>query len=212
MLLDDKRVSLDWWQFFSEIIKWLIIAIGAVISFYVIDEGKLQLEQFKARSEDRRDLLKSYLAATTTAQPDVWVRELKIILNMTDDDQLRQWAKTELTYIQSSAARDALYRETLKVASQLVEPTQLADPDRKQLRARFNQLYWADLPFVDESNDVASAMVEFRNKLQAAEKVGADDAKAWDNTNLALISLSRVLRNSTAAVSVPQDSKTPGSN
>ena len=202
--IERARLDLEKQRFRMESIKWIAIAAGAVASFAVIDYGKLQLERFRSYSENQRDLLKSYLAATDTAQPDVWTRKLKIILNMTDDEKLRQWANAELDYIQSSAARDALYREALKVASQLVEPTQLHDPVRKQLRARFNQLYWADLPFVGESIDVAAAMVEFRKKLMAAEMAGEDDADKWAATNAALINLSNVLRRSTTAPSATQ--------
>ena len=43
-------------------------------------------------------------------------------------------------------------------------------PQRKAYRARFDQLYWADLPLVKESPQVAEAMVIFRKALQDAEQ------------------------------------------
>ena len=100
-------------------------------SFYVIDYGKLTLEQYRVRADGQRQLLEAYLKATESPEPDVWKRKLHILENFADDDHMRQWAQAELKYIQEFAGLDALYRETLKVASQLVEP--LALPARNEL-------------------------------------------------------------------------------
>ena len=114
----------------TDLLKWIVVAIGAIISFYVIDYGKLTLEQYRVRADGQRQLLKAYLKATESPEPDVWKRKLHILENFADDDHMRQWAQAELKYIQEFAGLDALYRETLKVASQLVEPLRLASPER----------------------------------------------------------------------------------
>ena len=61
---------------------------------------------------------------------------------------------------------------------------------------RFDQLYWADLPYVRESRPVETAMVKFRNQLLLAE-APQNDRKAWEDLSLSLISLSRTLRDET---------------
>ena len=85
--------------------------------------------------------------------------------------------------MQQFAALDALYRETLKGASQRVEPPgRLDDPERLRARSRFNQLYWADLPHAGESQTVVSAMVAFRIQLIAAERAKTDAAEWTSST------------------------------
>ena len=110
--------------------------------------------------------------------------------------------------MQQFAALDALYRDTLKVVSQLVEPPgRLDDPERLRARSRFNQLYWADLPHAGESQTVVSAMVAFRIQLIAAERAKTDAAE-WDKLNNALINLSKTLQREAPqppAVSVDAD-------
>jgi hypothetical protein len=209
MRIETEKLYLDKLRFRSETVKWIAIAVGAVASFAVIDYGKLQLERFQSYAENKRELLKSYLAATDAAQPDLWTRKLDVIIRMTEDEQVRSWAEQEKDKIETYAARDALYREALKVASQLVEPSQLEDPARKQLRYRFNQLYWADLPFVDESPDVAAAMIAFRSKLMAAETAGAQGSTAWNEINIALIQLSTALKQAISANRPARPPKAP---
>jgi hypothetical protein len=190
------KFQLERARYRTDILKWIVVAIGAVVSFWVIDYGKLQLEQFRVASDNQRQLLEAYLRATETPQPDVWKRKLHVLENFADDKWLRQWAQTELRYIESFAALDALYRETLKVASQLVEPGHLNNPERIQARVRYNQLYWADLPYVGESQAVINAMIAFRTQLMAAE-LARTDRQAWDSLNSRLIELSKALREST---------------
>ena len=76
------------------------------------------------------------------------------------------------------------------------EPNRLNTPERIQARVRYNELYWADLPYARESPAVASAMVAFRDQLITAERAPADK-QAWDELNIRLINLSRALRDST---------------
>ena len=166
--LEVRKLELERARYRTDILKWIVVAIGAVVSFVVIDYGKLKLERFRVTAESQRQLLDAYLRATEAPQPDVWKRKLHILQNFADDERMQQWADTELKYIETFAGLDALYRETLKVASQLVEPGRLTHPDRAQARARFNQLYWADLPYAGESQKVIEAMIAFRQGLLLA--------------------------------------------
>ena len=72
--LERSRFELDRIRHRADILKWIVVAVGAVISFAVIDFGKLQLERFRATAENRRELLNSYLKATEAPEPDVWKR------------------------------------------------------------------------------------------------------------------------------------------
>src|SRR5262249_46524709 len=145
--LEFLKFQLERSRYRIDILKWIIIALGAIISFWVIDRGKLKLEQFRVTADSQRQLLEAYLKTTEAPEPDVWKRKLHILENLADDERMQRWVHIELQYIESFAALDALYRETLKVASQLIDPERLNDPERTKARARFNQLYWADLPY-----------------------------------------------------------------
>jgi hypothetical protein len=191
-----------------EIAKWIIVAVGAVVSFYVIDLGKLRLEEFRSRAENQRSLLTAYLNATEAVQPDVWKRKLRVLQTFSDDARIREWAAQELEYIENFAALDALYVEAMKVAAQLVSRTSLKDPKRDAIRARYEQLYWADLPFYKESKEVESAMVAFRSALEMAEANPAS-ASAWQELNGAMIKLSGALRESQHSRSANQPAKPP---
>ena len=169
---------------------------GSFISFAVIDYGKLKLERFRVTADNQRQLLEAYLTTTESPPPDVWKRKLHILKNFATEERIQVWAQAELAYIEQFAAQDALYRETLKVASQLVEPGLLDDTERIKARVRFNQLYWADLPYTRESQAVITAMIAFRNQLMAAESV-PNDKPAWEILNRRLIELSQALRDST---------------
>ena len=190
--LERRKFELDRSRYRTDVARWIVIAIGAVISFAVIDYGKLQLERAQATADSQRQLLEAYLKATESAEPEVWKRKLGVLLKFGDDERTKQWAREELDYIDTFAAQDALYRETLKVASQLIEPARLGDPGRAVARVRFNQLYWADLPYVRESTKVSGAMVAFRDGLAAAENAPGDPA-AWTKLSHLLIELSTVL-------------------
>ena len=194
--LELLKFRLERTRYRTDVLKWIVIAAGAVVSFAVIDYGRLKLEQFRVAADSQRQLLQAYLTATESPQPDVWKRKLHILENFAADEGMRRWAQDELRYIESFAALDALYRETLKVASQLVEPDRLDDPERASARTRFNQLYWADLPYAGESQTVIEAMVAFRRQLLKAEDAPAG-GPAWEELNRRLIELSQALREST---------------
>ena len=193
--LEALKFRLDKARYRTDLVKWIIVACGAIISFYVLDLGRLQLEQFRVGAENERQLLSAYLTATESAQPDIWKRKLRILKSMSNDQRMKDWAQDELKYIETFAALDALYRETLKIASQLVEHGNLNDPERIKARIRFNQLYWADLPHAGESQPVIAAMIAFREALMIAEKQ-PNNSPAWNVLNLKLIELSNALRNS----------------
>jgi hypothetical protein len=200
--LDVLKFQLERSRYRADLLKWIVVAIGAVASFWVIDVGKLQLERFRATSDNQRQLLDAYLKATETVQPDVWKRKLRVLVTSATDEQMKQWAKAELQDIENFAAIDALYRETLKVAAQLVEPSQINEPERARARVRYNQLFWADLPFAGESPAVVQAMIAFRKQLMTAEQEPKDRTQ-WEELNRALITLSEALRDSMPKYSSP---------
>jgi hypothetical protein len=198
MNVEIEKLRLEQARYRADLLKWVVVAIGAVISFAVIDYGKLRLEQFRATAENQRELLNAYLKSTESPEPDIWRRKLHLIVNSTGDPRTTLWAQSELEYINNFAALDTLYRETLKVASQLVEPSRMNEPDRVQARARYNQLYWADLPYAGESQAVIQAMITFRTQLLIAEEKGShsEGHKEWEELNRRLIQLSEALRKS----------------
>jgi hypothetical protein len=189
-------MTLDGWKLITDIAKWVIAGIAAVVSFIVIDVGRLKLEEFKAQAENQRLLLQAYLSATESVQPDIWKRKLRVLQTYSQDERIRDWAGVELQYVESYAEQDALYRETLKIASQLVRRSKGESDGRwDDARARFEQLYWADLPYARESPDVAAAMIDFRSALLVAEaKPNAE--QLWNNLDLSLLRLSNTLRQS----------------
>lgn len=195
--LELRKVKLEERRYTADIVKWAIAAVGAIVSFYVIDIGKLRLEEFKSHAENQRLLLQAYLTATEAVQPDVWERKLRVINTYADDDRVRNWAARELKDLKDYAAREALYRETLKIASQLVYKPESKDPAREKARARFEQLYWAELPYVSESSEVEKAMVRFRDALLDVEAKRADRSQLEQ----ALLKLSHVLSQSQQATS-----------
>jgi hypothetical protein len=191
--LELLKFRLERSRYRTDLAKWVIAALGAVASFYVIDLGKLELEKYRATAENQRQLLQAYLTASESPEPEVWKRKLNVLKRVAEDEQIRKWAVDELKNIEESAARITLYRETLKVASQLIEPSQLNEPERAEARRRFDQLYWAELPYVDEDAEVEKAMVNFRNGLVAAE-AAPDDKGLWSRMDGLLLILSQRLR------------------
>ena len=109
---------------------------------------------------------------------------------------MQEWAKKELCHIENYAERNAYYREALSVASQLIEPDNLNDPNRRLARVRFEQLYWADLAYVDESLPMAKAMVNFRRGLEAAE-AEPDKTETWTTLRGSLLQLARTVQGET---------------
>lgn len=193
--LELRRLRLEERRYLADILKWAIVAVGAVVSFYVIDVGKLRLEEFRSRAENQRLLLKEYLTATEATQPDVWKRKLHILAKYSDDERIRSWAKSQFDYVQGYAEKYTLYREALKVSSQLVRRISSKDAQREAARARFEQLYWADLPFAGEDRPVAEKMVDFRNALMAAENSPGDEGN-WNSLEIALKHLADTLKQS----------------
>jgi hypothetical protein len=193
--LELLKFQLERTRFRTDVLKWIVIAIGAVVSFAVIDYGKLRLERSRALADAQRQLLQAYLTATESPQPDVWKRKLHVLETFADDERMGTWVQAELLYIENFAALDALYRETVRVASKLVDVSRLNDSARIAARARYEELYWADLPFAKESKEVEAAMVQFRRQLSTAEEA-PNDKQAWSSLNILLINLSEALRES----------------
>ena len=189
--LELARLDLDRGRFRHEIVKWVIIAVGAAVSFFVIDYGRLQLERFRVSAENERALLDAYLTASETLEPDLWLRKLELIRTLSSDSGLSDWAGREVTYVQECAAKAVIYQETLRVAASLLDPHADAD-ELVAARRRFEQLYWADLPYVGEGPGVKKAMIDFRKVLVAAETTSP--AGALPNLNNVMIGLGDALR------------------
>ena len=190
------KLNLERARYRAEIIKWVAVAIGATVSFAVIDYGKLRLEKVRLDSDNQLRLIEAYSKATEAAEPEIWKRKLDVLQLFATDDRVRTWVKSQVTYIDEFAALDALYRETLKTASQLVDPALMNDSERTKARRRFEQLYWADLPFAGESDEVVDRMVSFRKMLLAAEKE-SKIPQSWESLNQGLINLSETLKRAT---------------
>lgn len=105
-------------------------------------EAKLELEKQKDAAEIEQKLVEAYLKATETAEPEIWTRKLRVLENLATDAKTREWAHTEATEIKDHLAREAVYREALKVASQLVDRNSTGLPETQKAKGRFNQLYW----------------------------------------------------------------------
>jgi hypothetical protein len=196
--IEQAKLNLEHAKLRGDTLKWIALSIAAVASFWIIDYGKLKLENFSTRAQNERELLTSYLKATDSANPEIWKRKLNLLIQLTENDKLRVWAETELTHIKNFAALDALYRDTLITASQLVNQANVGLPTRIEARQRFEQLYWADLPFAGESPEVVKGMVEFRNALMLAETQNND--VYWQSLNSSLIKLAGTLRIATKAL------------
>ena len=204
--LETAKLQLERDRYRAEIIKWIVVAIGAAVSFAVIDYGKLRLERARLASDNQFKFIEAYTKATESAEPEIWKRRLDVLQLFATDDKVRAWATNQLEYIDRFAALDALYRETLKTASQLVDRSTVNDPERMKARRRFEQLYWADLPFAGESSEVESGMVAFRDGLVAAEQTPTD-VEAWTNLNSLLIKLSKIFKGATRQSSGPSQAK-----
>jgi hypothetical protein len=201
--LEILKLKLERYKYRAEIAKWVVIAIGAAVSFAVIDYGKLRLERSRLSSENELKYIQEYSKAIETADPDLWKRKLKMLNAFATDNRARDWVKDQLEFIDKVGALDTLYRETLKTASQLVDAAGVNEADRVKARRRYEQLYWADLPFANESGNVASAMVAFRRSLVEAENAPAD-AKLWDALNTRLIELSKTLKDEVRSFGMSQ--------
>ncbi len=191
--LEALKFRLEQTRYRMEIAKWIIIACGAIISFYVLDLGRLKLEEFRVSAENERQLLNAYLTATESAQPDIWKRKLRILKTISNDKRMQEWAQNELEYIETFAAIDALYRETLRVTSLLVAQRNLNDPERVKARVRFSQIYWSELLIEGESQDVEKVIIQFKKALELAEQQ-PKEPKVWNDLNIPLYELSMVVQ------------------
>jgi hypothetical protein len=77
--LELLRLQLEQARQRNELWKWVIAAAGAILSFWVIDLGKLRLEQHRFEAESARQVLSAYLTATEAPEPEIWRRKLHIL-------------------------------------------------------------------------------------------------------------------------------------
>src|SRR4051812_27355786 len=66
------KLKLERAKYRSEIFKWIAVAIGAAVSFAVIDYGKLQLEKVRLASDNQLKFIEAYSKATEAAEPEIW--------------------------------------------------------------------------------------------------------------------------------------------
>lgn len=192
--LELEKISLEKTKHRAELAKWFFIALGAVVSFWVVDFGKLKLEQYRAQSQNERDLLMSYLGAMESEKPEIWRRKIQFLMQYSNDSRIQSFSHYQIEYINKYAELDALYRETLKVASKLSIKEGFTLVDRSQEIQRFEQLYWAELPLAGESESVSKAMIDFRKDLYASPGEGGDNMKYWNQLNLSLLELATAIR------------------
>ena len=190
--LELEKLKVEKIQTRNELIKWALIALGAIISFYIIDLGKLRVEKFTAESTSQENFLNSYLTATESPDPDLWKRKLSLLKYFSKDTAILSWAEKEEIYIKERAALSALLKETVNVASILANRQLYGTEDWQKASKRYYQLYWADLPFYGESREVESAMVSFNLKLNDIQS--KEEIDKWRQMDLAVIDLSKILR------------------
>lgn len=194
--LESEKISLEKTKYRMELVKWLFISLGAVASFWVIDLGKLELEKYRAQSQNERELLMSYLGAMESEKPEIWRRKIQFLMQYSNDSRIKSFSHNQIEYINKYAELDALYRETLKVASKLSIKEGLTSENRTKEIQRFEQLYWAELPLAGESESVSKAMIDFRKKLYTSPKEDEDGSKYWNQLNLSLLELATAIRTS----------------
>jgi len=183
-----------------DLIKWAIVGVCAIISFIVIDIGRLNIENAKFEADRRQKLLESYLASTETSDPLVWRRKLQIVSRLGDYDMCA-FAVAQLQFIDEHEARNALYREAVSVAGRLIDTQIYGQPEWYQRKSRLNQLYYGELPLAKLSDDVRTSMDNYFEKLKAAED-HHPSLDGWKDAGIALAELSKAV-----AKDMPKDSE-----
>ena len=183
-----------------DLIKWVIVGVCAIVSFVVIDVGRLNIENAKFEAERRQKLLESYLASTETSDPLVWRRKLQIVSRLGDYDMCA-FAVAQLQFIDEHEARNSLYREAVALAGQLIDTQIYGQPEWYQRKSRLNQLYYGELPLARLNNEVRAAMENYFEKLKAAED-HHPSTDGWKDAGMALAELSK-----TVAKDMPKDSQ-----
>lgn len=187
-----QKLKNERFKSYVELSKWIIISVGAVISFLVIDIGNLKVAEFKADTAHEENLLESYLESAKTANPDLWTRKLRLIREFSNDSVIINWAVKEEEYIKNKAALLSLYKETVSVSSILANENLYETEEWKKASKRYYQLYWAELPFYGETKPVIIKMIKFKNKLDSL-KINEKPDK-WREMNNALHALSTALK------------------
>ena len=190
--LEYEKLMTDRLKTRNELIKWALIAVGAIISFWIIDIGKLKLEKLNAESIRQQKLLDSYLTATEASNPDLWKRKLKLIKNFAKDSIIAEWTTKELVFIKEKAALLSFYKETINVASVIANKETFRTPEWHTATKRFYQLYWAELPFYGESDTVIVRMKSFKAQLDAIGD--GTDSYQWRLMDNEVILLSKIMK------------------
>lgn len=149
----------------TETAKWIVIALGAVASFWIIDRGKLNLERQKTSAE----IVKVYLEGTEAPDPELWKRKLDVIAGVAEEERIRSWAMEQNRKLDAHNTLTILCKETLRIAARLMDLSDLKEPGRQAARKRFEELYWADLVYAREPKELERAMVEFKRALDIVE-------------------------------------------
>ncbi|CDT96217.1 hypothetical protein VDIAB_290006 [Vibrio diabolicus] len=194
--LELRKLSLEKTRLRVELMKWMFIAFGAVASFWIIDIGKLKLEQYRAQSQNERELLISYLGAMESERPEVWRRKIQFLMQYSNDSRIKSFSHNQIEYINKYAELGALYRETLKVASMLSVRDSLTQSERGKKIQKFEQLYWAELPLAGESESVSKAMIKFRKQLYSTYNDSKSESEYWKHLNVSLLELATAIRSS----------------
>ena len=175
-----------------DILKWIVATCGAVVSFFIIDLGKLKLERQKAKNLNEQKLLDSYLTASDTPDPNLWLRKLHLIQKFTNNKATRDWAIEEEDFVNTKSGKIELYTETLRTASVLANKAEYKTEEWHKALKRFFQLYWADLPFIGESQKVVDHMIAFNQGLFQVQQ--NDTPGNWKTMEEALLNLSGTFR------------------
>jgi hypothetical protein len=175
-----------------QILKWILIAIATVFTFWVIDVGKLNIEKFKAHTRHEEKLLDAYILATKSSDPEEWKRKLNLLSHFSKDSSIIKWTQKEKVYIYEKAPLLTVYKETVRVCSIVANRQLYASDEWNNALKRYYQLYWADLPFYGETQNIIEVMISFKSELDKIES--KEDIEQWKNLDYALIELSEVFK------------------
>lgn len=190
-----KRFLLEERNVWFTMVKWGLLAVGSCIVYCTIDKVNVKTEKFKVDSAYETKLMDSYLAATETVNPDLWLRKLAIIKNFAKDASTKAWVEKEEKYISQKLALLSLYKELIGVCSVIANRREFGSEKWNEAYAKFYQLHFAQLPFYDESLDVADEMSRFKKQMDV---INNDSSKKnWDEIDKCLLSLSGLLKEQT---------------
>jgi len=80
--LDENQLKLEWYRFWSDILKWLIGGTVVVIGFLIIRPQ----EQNRLNKALQLEIHKAYIAAVSTEKTELWQRQLNLLKAFSDDN------------------------------------------------------------------------------------------------------------------------------